>query len=361
MSVSVFEHPWLSALLGDKEVTRHFSSDSELEAMLRFEIALARAEASVGLIPRESAAAIAASAASFHPDMTALAEATARDAVVVPEWIAQLRKAVGAPHDRHLHFGSTSQDVIDTALILRLKECVAILERHLSALIERLETRATEIGNMPLMAHTRLQRALPITWADKVKAWRAPLVRHQERLRELKPRLLVVQLGGPVGTLGELGVHGPAVMAALGSELGLTAPQQSWHTGRDGLAEFASWLSLVTGSAGKIGQDVGLLAQSEVGAIIFAGGGRSSAMPHKCNPVAAEILVTLARFNEAQLVAMHGALLHEQERSGAAWTLEWMVLPQMLAATAAALARCKTMIEEMQVIGPNGDPIVLSQ
>ena len=351
MSISVFEHPWLGALLGDHEIARHFSSEAELAAMLRFEVALAKAEAGAGLIPSEAAAAIAAIARSFHPDIKMLAQATERDGVVVPEWIDQLRKAVGSPHDRHLHVGSTSQDVLDTALVLRLKDCVAVLERRLGTLIDRLERRAQEAGNISLMAHTRLQRALPITWGDKISAWRAPLTRHQERLRELQPRLLVVQLGGPTGTLGELGTHGPAVTTALAQELGLSAPQTSWHTARDSLAEFAGWLSLLTGSLGKIGQDVGLLAQNEIGAVTLPMGGRSSAMPHKSNPVAAEILVTLARFNATQLAAMHAALVHEQERSGAAWTLEWMILPQMVAATAAALAHCTALIEKMQVKG----------
>ncbi len=361
MSISVFEHPWLSALLGDEEIARHFTGEAELQAMLRFEVALAKAEADLGLIPAAAVGAITAAARSFRPEMKALAEGTARDGVVVPEWVSQLRKAIGAPYDRHLHFASTSQDVIDTALILRLKECVAILENRLDALLDRLDARVQDIGSKPLMAHTRLQRALPITWTDKIQAWRAPLTRHQERLRELKPRLLVIQLGGPTGTLGDLGTHGSAVVTALARELGLGVPTGSWHTARDSLAEFAGWLSLVTGSLGKIGQDIGLLAQSEVGVVRLASSGRSSAMAHKSNPVSAEILVTLARFNAAQLAAMHDALVHEQERSGATWTLEWMILPQMTAATGAALARCTTVIDEMQIDQSSGNATALSE
>src|SRR5690348_17735191 len=128
MSISVFEHPWLSALLGDEEIARYFTGEAELRAMLKFEVALAGAQADVGLIPAAAAGAIAAAARSFQPEMKSLAAATARDGVVVPAWIGQLRNAIGAPHNRHLHFGSTSQDVIDTALILRLEACVAILE-----------------------------------------------------------------------------------------------------------------------------------------------------------------------------------------------------------------------------------------
>jgi 3-carboxy-cis,cis-muconate cycloisomerase len=151
-----------------------------------------------------------------------------------------------------------------------------------------------------------------------------------------------------VGTLEKLGDKGPAVTTALARELGL-APADCWHTARDNLAEFANWLSLITGSLGKIGQDIALLAQNEIAAVTVTGGGKSSAMHHKANPVLAEILVTLARYNAAQLSAMHQALVHEYERSGAAWTLEWMVLPPMVVATGAALARSLTLLDAMRI------------
>jgi 3-carboxy-cis,cis-muconate cycloisomerase len=131
--------------------------------------------------------------------------------------------------------------------------------------------------------------------------------------------------------------------------LGLAVPAGSWHTARDNLAEFASWLSLLTGALGKIGQDIALLAQNEVGDVTVAGGGKSSAMPHKSNPVLAEILVALARYNATQLAALHQTLVHEQERSGAAWTLEWMVLPPMVVAAAAALSHAATLLNALQI------------
>jgi 3-carboxy-cis,cis-muconate cycloisomerase len=348
MSVSVFDHPWLSPLLGDAETARHFTPEAELRAMLAFEVALAKAEAAHGVIPAEAAAAIARAAETYKPDMAALAGATARDGMVVPDWIDQLRRSVGALHGAHLHFGSTSQDVLDTSLVLRLKPAVEILDARLAKLDERLAEMSRKHGGQALMAHTRMQQALPITWADKIAAWRAPLLRHRQRLAELQPRLLVLQFGGPVGTLEKLSDKGPAVAATLAQELGL-APTDCWHTARDNLAEFASWLSLVAGSLGKIGQDVALLAQNEIAAVTVTGGGKSSAMHHKANPVLAEILVTLARYNAAQLSGMHLALVHEYERSGAAWTLEWMVLPPMAVATGAALSRGLMLLEAMRI------------
>ena len=349
MSVSVFDHPWLAALLGDEEVARHFSAEAELHAMLEFEVALAMAEAEAGIIPAEAAQAIGAAALTFQPDLQTLAAGTARDGMVVPVWVRQLREAVGPPHGDHVHFGSTSQDVLDTSLILRLRPVLGILATRLNAFDARLTTLAAEHGAVAAMARTRMQRALPITWADRIAAWRAPLARHQKRLQELAPRLLVVQFGGPVGTLDKFGDRGPSVAAALARRLDLAVPGTCWHSARDMLADFAGWLSSLTGSLGKIGQDIALLAQNEIAEVTVTGAGRSSAMHHKQNPVLAEILVTLARYNATQLSAMHHALVHEQERSGTAWTLEWMIVPPMVAATGAALARGTALLDAVQI------------
>ena len=349
MSVSVFDHPWLAALLGDEDIARHFSAEAELRAMLEFEVALAMAEAELGIVPMEAAQAIATAALTFQPDLPALARGTARDGMVVPEWVRQLRQAVGTLHGVYVHFGSTSQDALDTSLILRLRPVLGILAARLNAFDNRLAALAADHGSIAAMARTRMQRALPITWADRIAAWRAPLARHQKRLQELTPRLLVVQFGGPVGTLDKFGDKGPSVAAALASRLDLAVPAISWHSARDTPTELAGWLSLLTGSLGKIGQDVALMAQNEIADVTVTDAGQSSAMHHKQNPVLAEILVTLARFNATQVSAMHQALVHEQERSGAAWTLEWMVLPQMIVAAGAALARGLTLLDALRI------------
>jgi 3-carboxy-cis,cis-muconate cycloisomerase len=344
MSVSVFDHPWLSALLGDEEIARHFDVESELRAMLDFEIALAAAQAEAGIIPSAASEAIAREAPQFQPDMDALAEGTLRDGMVVPNWIEQLRRHVGPPHDQHVHFGATSQDVLDTSLVLRLKPALAVLAQRLEQVDAQLEALVQKYGTQATMAHTRMQPALPITWGDRIAAWRAPLQRHCQRLVELEPRLLVLQFGGPVGTLDKFGDRGPALTAALGRKLNLPAPDICWHNARDNLVELGGWLSLVTGNLGKVGQDIALLAQNEIGEVVLAAGGKSSAMAHKNNPVAAEILVTLARFNAVQVSALHQTLVHEHERSGSAWTLEGAILPQMVVATGAALARALTLL-----------------
>jgi 3-carboxy-cis,cis-muconate cycloisomerase len=334
----------LEALTGDDEIAAFFEDEADLRAMLRAEVALAEAEAEAGLIEPEASARIASACAEFRPDGSALAAGMARDGVVVPALVKQLRAAVGAEHGSALHKGATSQDIIDTSLVLRLAEAIAILENRIDALLAGLSALSARDGAKRQMAHTRMQVALPFTAADRIAGWRLPLVRARERLAEIKPRLLVLQLGGPVGTRGELGPAAERIAEGMAAQLGLAAAPP-WHAQRDGIVEFGSWLSLVAGALGKIGQDVALLAQNEIGAVTIAGGGTSSAMAHKQNPVGAEVLVALARFAAGLAGTLHQALVHENERSGAAWTLEWLVLPRLTIATGASLRTAHTLID----------------
>ncbi len=341
--------PLLAALVGDPETEALFSDLADLAAMLRFETTLAEAEAEVGLITPEAAVAIAQACAGFQPDWAALGLGIAQDGVVVPALIGQLRAAVGAPHAGAVHLGATSQDVIDTSLVLRLGRAVVLFEHRLEAVLALLSAIRDRDGAKPLMAHTRMQLALPFTVADKIDGWAGPLMRHLARLAEIRPRLLVLQLGGPVGTRVELDGRGDAVARLMAERLGLgEAPP--WHAQRDTIAEWGSWLSLVSGALGKIGQDIALMAQNEVASVELAAGGTSSAMAHKHNPVAAEMLVALARFNAGLLGTLHQALVHENERSGAAWTLEWMVLPQMVVATGAGLRKIATLLQGLSFV-----------
>ena len=330
----------LDALAGDAAVAAWFTDAADLAAMLAFEAALAAAQAQCGVLPEASAAAIEAACARFAPDWERLRAGMARDGVVGPAFVAALREPLDEPHRAWLHHGATSQDVVDTSLTLRLKSVVAELDARLASVIATLGDLRAAQGGVVLMGRTRMQRALQITAADKLDAWTRPLRRHQQRLMELSPRLLIVQFGGPVGVRDG---HGDAVAAELAARLGLgCAP--CWHSARDGIVEFGNWLALLCGSLGKIGQDVALLAQNEIGAVRLAGGGGSSAMPHKANPVAAEMLVALARYAAAQAGGLGQAMVAENERSGAAWTLEWMLLPPLAIAAAAALRHAQAML-----------------
>jgi 3-carboxy-cis,cis-muconate cycloisomerase len=264
--------------------------------------------------------------------------------------VQQLRAAAGAS-GRYLHWGATTQDIMDTGLVLRLRRVLAHLEAGLTGVIGRCCTLAQAHRSTLMAARTRSQQALPTTFGLKVAGWLMPLVRHHERLVQLRPRLMLVQFGGAAGTLAALGDRGPAVAKALADELGLGAPVGPWHVQRDAFAELAGWLSLVSGGLGKIGQDVALLAQSEVAELREGGHGRgaSSTMPQKANPVSSEALITAARMNATLLASMHHALLQEHERGAAAWQLEWLTLPQMASLTGAALRHAAILLAGIEV------------
>lgn len=348
MSASPFDHPFLSGLLGDADISAHFSAEADIAAMVRFEIALARAQAVEGVIGAEAADAIEQGLSDFQPDMAALRDGVARDGVVIPALVKAMRQAVGTPHGENVHFGATSQDAIDTSLALRLIDVLEVLEERLRGIVAALRSLEAAQGGVEVMAHTRMQAAIPVTVARKIASWRLPLERHIERLEGVRRDVLVLTLAGAAGTLEKLGDKGPVVRARLADALALRDADHPRHSERDGQAGLANWLSLVTGTLGKMGQDIALMAQNEVGEVKLAGGGGSSAMPHKQNPVGAEVLVTLARFNATLLSGMHQSLVHENERSGAAWTLEWMLLPQMAVATGAALRHAGVLLDGLE-------------
>ncbi len=349
MTVSPFDHPYLSGLLGDEEMAELFSAAAELEAMLAFEVALARAEAAEGIIPSSAAAAIAEAAHQFSPDVVLLRQATARDGVVVPEFVRQLRQAVGGEAAAHVHFGATSQDVIDSALMVRLTRVAAILIHRIGAIVDELNELEARHGGRVLMGRTRMQAAIEIAVADRIAAWRQPLERHFEELGLAVEQRFPVQFGGAAGTLDRFADRGPALRAKLADALGLADVPQ-WHSQRDRIVSFGGLLSLITGSLGKLGQDIALMAQ-DGGEIVLSGGGASSAMAHKQNPVSAEALVTLARFNATALAGLHQSLVHEQERSGSAWTLEWLLLPQMAVAAGSATRLAGSVVRSIEDMG----------
>lgn len=346
MSICVFDHPFLSGLFKDEAVDKLFSASFDVEEMIRFETALAKAQAELGLIPEAAALAIAEAASSFQADMAKLNQATARDGVVIPELVKQLRAHVGETHRQYVHFGATSQDVIDTSLMLRLKAFRQLTQEKLAQLLQRLEALDQAHGKCGLTAYTRMQAALPVSVHDRITSWVEPLKRAQIRLVNMH---FPLQLGGAVGTLRDFGDQTAALRAKLSLMLALDDLPQ-WQSARDIITDIVHVFVTLSGSLGKMGQDIALMAQG-ASEIALSGGGASSAMPHKQNPVNAEILVSLARFNAVQISAMQQSMIHEQERSGAAWSLEWMVLPQICASLAAALNIGIRLTDQIQSLG----------
>ncbi len=345
---SAFDHPWLSGLFADEEIAALWSADVQLAHMIAFEAAWSRHGYLAGLWSEADGtrAASAIEAVSLAP--AELREGTARDGVCVPALVRLLKDLTG---ESAIHKGATSQDVIDTATVLSLVQSLDVIDQRLAALRQTLGDLETRFGERSLMGRTRMQAAVPITVADRVQTWRLPLETHRGRLAQLQPRVALVQIGGAAGNRTALGDGTDTFCTAVAQELGLGTSPRAWHAMRDGLAEAASTLSLITGTLGKMGQDICLMAQQGIDEITLAGGGGSSAMPHKQNPVLAELLVTLARFNAVQLSGMHHALIHEQERSGAAWALEWMLLPQMVQATGRALDGAIDLVGQTVDIG----------
>ncbi|WP_191057602.1 3-carboxy-cis,cis-muconate cycloisomerase [Geminicoccus harenae] len=349
MSVSAFDSAMLGGLLGDGTLGALLDDRARIRAMLQVEVALARVQGELGIIPEAAGVTIAATAVALEIEPAELAAGTAKDGVPVPTLVKALRKAVGAPHADHVHFGATSQDIVDTALVLTIAEVLEVIAGRLHSSIELLAALAERHAATIMAGRTRFQLASPTTFGLKAAGWAAPLRRHLDRLAELRPRLAVVSLAGASGNPASLGERGGEVEAALARELGLGVAIAPWHAARDTVAELAGWLSLVTGSLAKIGLDVLLLAQNEVGEVRPGSGGGSSTMPHKANPVAGEVLVALARSSAERVAAMHHALLHAHERDGSAWLAEWLNLPDLLVAAGAASRTALTLLQDLVV------------
>jgi 3-carboxy-cis,cis-muconate cycloisomerase len=347
MSFLLIQDSYLEPLLGDGEIAKILATEADLYAMLDFEQALAQSEAAHGVIPAKAAKAIAKAIDTFAPYSDQIESDTIRDGLVVPGLIARLRAELDDATAQYLHFGATSQDLIDTSLMMRLGEIANVLIDRLGKLDTTLAEMHEEHGHKPLMARTRMQAAVPITIGDRIESWRVPLAELNNRLSAMHATRRPVQFGGPAGTLDKLGDKGPAVRQSLAEKLGLSDPGRCWHTDRTVIADWGNAMSLITGSLGKMGQDIALMSQTGIGEVAIRGGGTSSAMPHKANPVNAEILVTLARYNATLLPALHQSMVHEQERSGSSWTLEWMVLPQMCLAAGAATNAAANLLAQI--------------
>ncbi len=322
-----------------------------VSALVEVEVALAWAEARVGVIPSSAAEQIAKIQAD-KIDISALTAGTIRSGFPIIALVHELRKQISADAAPYIHWGATTQDIMDTACVLQLRAVIELIGKRTGEIVRNLSALADKHRATVLAGRTHGQQALPITFGLKVAAWLAPLLRHAERLREIQPRLLAVQFGGAAGTLAALGDNGLAVTQAFANELKLAVPAMPWHTQRDCFVEFAGWLSLLTGSLGKMAQDIILLAQTEAGEVGEsgeAGRGGSSTMPQKSNPITSELILAAARTNASLLSALHNAQIQEQERGTHGWQVEWLTLPQMIQLTGGALKHAAYLAKNLQV------------
>ena len=332
-----------------------FCDHGRVQGMLDFEAALARAEARVGVIPAEAVAAIeAACKAEFYDFPTlAMAIGSAGNSAIPLVKALGKRIACASPEaERHVHLGATSQDAMDTGLVLQLRAAVELLESDLATLADGLARQAKRYGDTPLAGRTWLQHATPVTLGMKIAGWLGAVTRHRQRLGELKPRLLSLQFGGASGSLAALGDKAYAVADALAQELGLALPEQPWHTQRDRLVEFAGLLGLIAGSLGKLGRDLSLLMQTEAGEVFepaAPGKGGSSTMPHKRNPVSAAVLIGAATRAPGLVATLLAAMPQEHERSLGLWHAEWETLPELCCLVSGALQQALLVVPDLEV------------
>jgi 3-carboxy-cis,cis-muconate cycloisomerase len=341
-------------LFSDDEVANLFTDSAEIRAMLLVEGALAQVQGAMGLIPPDAAAFIARAAREVQIDPSALAAETAQNGVPVPGFLAAFRKAAEAPQMmQYLHWGATSQDIMDTALALRLRPMLALWETRLSAVLARLADLADAHAALPMAARTYGQAATPTSFGAVVAGWGWPLLDARARLAPLRDDLLKVSLSGAAGTLSAMGDHGPAVRAALAVELGLSDPGHSWHSDRSAIGQLAAYASGIAGSLGKLSEDLFLMCQSGLCEISLGGaGGGSSTMPQKQNPVGPSVLVALARHVIGLSALVQGAAIHRQQRDGAAWFGEWLSLPQLCICTGRMLSLAQAILAN---ISPHPD------
>lgn len=338
-----------------RDMREVFCDQGRIQAMLDFEAALARAEARVGLIPQTAVAPIEAACQARQYDFAALGEAIAtagNSAIPLVKALGKQIAANNAEAERYVHLGATSQDVMDTGLVLQLRRALALIESDLAQLGETLSTQAQRYVATPLAGRTWLQHATPVTLGMKIAGWLGAVTRSRQRLLELKPRLLVLQFGGASGTLAALGAQAMPIAQALAEELQLTLPEQPWHTQRDRLVEFGSVLGLIAGSLGKLGRDISLLMQTEAAEVFepsAPGKGGSSTMPHKRNPVGAAVLIGAATRVPGLLSTLFSAMPQEHERSLGLWHAEWETLPEICCLVSGSLKQALLVAEGLEV------------
>lgn len=339
-------------LFSDPEIAGFFDDAAFLQAMLEVEGGLARVEASLGIIPASAGERISEICRTLVLDPQQIGQGTMRDGVPVISLVKALREATGEESAQYVHWGATTQDIVDTANVLQIRSAIQIMELRLVALISGLAGLADRHRATVMAGRTHGQQALPVSFGLKVAGWLAPLLRHRNRLAAQRVGLLQLQFGGAAGTLAALGQNGLAVMQALAQELDLNLPIMPWHSQRDGFGDLAGWLSMLTAGLAKMGQDIILLAQNEVGEVMESGGGDrggSSAMPQKRNPIVSELLIAAARTNASLLSAMHNAMIQEHERATHGWQMEWLTLSQMILLTSGALKNALFLAQNLVI------------
>jgi 3-carboxy-cis,cis-muconate cycloisomerase len=332
MSSHVIDSHFFKDLYGSAPMRHVWEDDQRLQAWLDFEAALAHAEAEVGLIPAAAAAEIGLKAQAARFDKDAIKQGMDKTAHPLVAVIWQLAALCEGDAGRYVHWGATTQDVMDTGLVLQIKAALALFTADLTTLTTTLADLALRYRDQPMAGRTHGQHALPITFGFKIAVWLAEVRRHQERLAQTAPRVLVGQFGGAVGTLAGVTAHGMAITTRLMARLGLGVPDIAWHTARDSIAEFAAVIAMLTATLGKIAHEIIDLQKTEFSELeepFEMGKVGSSTMPQKRNPMLCEAILTLARLARYQAAVGIDAMQHEHERDWSSVQMEWAYLPEL--------------------------------
>lgn len=352
MPVNPADGAVLGALYGTDAMRVAMGEHAYLQRMLDVEAALARAQARLGLIPADAAATITAAADATRLDLPAMAAATRNTGYPVVALVKQLTALAGPEAGRWTHWGATTQDIMDTALVLQMRDGLALIEADLRATCAGLAAMARTHRDTVMAGRTHLQHALPVTFGYKAAVWLAPLLNSLERLAEMRPRLLRLSFGGAAGTLASLGDKGLDVTRELARELDLAEAEIPWHVARDGLNEAACWLGILCGNLSKLATDVMLLMQTEVAEVSephVRGRGGSSTMPQKRNPIACEYVLAQARGVHALVPQMLAAMAQDLERGTGPWQAEMLALPQAMLLAHGAVCQARFIAEGLVV------------
>src|SRR5271157_4775245 len=345
----------LDALFRYDALDKLFSDEARLQGMLDFEAALARAEASCGIVPESQAQIIAGRCRAEHFDLSAIAKDAALAGNLAIPLVRKLTELVAHEDKdaaRFVHWGATSQDAIDTGCILQVRGAFDLIDQDLARLTGTLVTLAETHRAAPVVARTWMQQALPTTFGFIVAGWLDAVSRHRERLAEIKPRVLTLQFGGAVGTLAALGGRGPEVAKTLADDLRLSLASIPWHTNRDRIAEIATTLGLCTGTLGKIARDISLYSQTEIAELsepVVEGRGGSSTMPHKHNPLTCAVVLAAGERIPPLVSTMLSSMIQEHQRGLGGWHAEWETLPDIVRLTGGAAHHLARMLPHLEV------------
>ena len=350
-----------ASLFYQKEVTEIFSDRTLVFYMIEVEVAMAKAQAQVGIIPESAAIAISqiTHTAINQIDFDALAIATGLAGNIAIPFVKQLTAIVkqsDVDAARYVHWGATSQDILDTACILQCRTALKLIESLIHQCYRTALNQAEQYRSQVMIGRTWLQQGLPITLGHKFARWASAFHRDLARIEAMKARVFTAQLGGAVGSLASLQTQGTAVIHAFSAQLQLTVPNCTWHGERDRIVEISSVLAMVTGNLGKMARDWSLMMQTEIAEVFeptAKGRGGSSTMPHKRNPVAAASILAAANRVPALMSSMYQSMVQEHERSLGAWHAEWLALPEIFQLCAGALQRTVEVLQGLEVNSKN--------